>query len=1333
MLPSSSSSGASGTAPAVGWTPNEAWLFAETARRALVASIDGAPPEHTAASDEGAPPFFAEIHARKDDVRLVLTLRGSSAAISLATGADGPRWREGWVLGLSQRGTPIRELVPGGTPWIPARADEPVEVRLLVRKRERVDEGAPEPRIALGDVAFHRYTRQSSVADDAPREGTICFARSTRLEPAPFWEIDLGAITFIETLRIEVAALPESARPVVRLFAFPAPGGAVPGSATRLEAPSLRIERGTTTVVSCEACAVARLVRVEIASDEDVALHVLDASIFGVSPFAETLRGSWRRALTLFADRPMLLAQPSEGEPFEPTHRYREVGAAALALARRLGRRLGVDPRPFVALMTRTRAEWVAADIACVEAGHVVVPIAPSETDERLQGLASRIPFACFVCEPGDVARVAALHRTCPTLKLVVVCGAEAAPPPTAPPTSSGPEVVRFEDLVAQPDDDAGDDADEDAEPARSPVDEGDLYSIGLTSGSSGVPKGAMRSYATFHAMLRTYGVAQPAIYLSFQPLSHLSERMFMPSILLQGGAVGISRGGAHVARELRAFAPTGLGSVPRLFDELYATYQRALRRMEASEPGTPFREIEQRALVDARAAFGGRLQWLSVGSAPVAPEVFAFLARCFAGIWVTEGYGSTEVGTIAVDGNVPDTVDVKLVGDDGAVVAGAGRGEILARTPHLILGYFGDEDATRRSLDASGYFRTGDLGERGADGKIRVVGRLRNATKLPNGEFVSVEEVEAKLATCPLVDRIVVHVEPESGVTAIVAPVEPTTTSRMAAALRAHGVRAGLDAATLPTRVHVLEEAPTVENGLLTASGKVVRAAFVSRLPTREAFDTPPSSRPVLDDLPDDPMAARLSAIASAVVRRRIRADEPLAGAVDSLAAGEILTAIEEELGRPVGLEAWFASRTLLELSARIASVGGGWRAESASMAEAREDLVRPLAARPAVAARSFATARTVLLTGATGFLGAHLLEALLERTKLEVTCLVRASDHDAARRRLEERVASYAAAGGVTRGVTGTAAWRRVHVFAGDLAEPHLGVGADALEARIRSVDLVLHAGATVSWLAPYATLRRPNVAGTHTLLELAATRGCPFHFVSTISTAPADGDESTLLDLDTASRGSAYGLSKWVAESLVRRAGAAGLDVAIYRPAMIAGHAVRGNGNPDDYLHRYMAGCVELGLHLDDDRSLIDMTPVDFVADGIVALLLAGTGRGDVHHLVNVRQSMTYAQLGSAMRAAGCAVEPARYEVFRAALLASNSRLRALAAYFPERGSALAMGPWPCSATEARLATLGVVAPRIDEALVRRYVDAMARSGGIPSAEVTASVTGSAAPSP
>jgi thioester reductase-like protein len=338
------------------------------------------------------------------------------------------------------------------------------------------------------------------------------------------------------------------------------------------------------------------------------------------------------------------------------------------------------------------------------------------------------------------------------------------------------------------------------------------------------------------------------------------------------------------------------------------------------------------------------------------------------------------------------------------------------------------------------------------------------------------------------------------------------------------------------------------------------------------------------------------------------------------------------------------------------------------------------------------------VLLTGATGFLGAHLVESLRAHG-LGVACLVRAPDDAAAAARLARALADrrIPMPGGV-------------RALAGDLAAPDLRATLDG----IHEVDAIVHAGAAVSWLASYPALRGPNVLGTLALIELAAARGLPLHHVSTISTAPPDGDEDSRLALPAALASTPYALSKWIAEEHVRRAAAAGAPVANYRPAMIAAHTERGIGNAGDFPTRYLAGCTELGRYIADEAAVMDLTPVDFVAAAIAALVVAEPRGGGVHHLANTDQSPSYAALGRAMAAAGAPVRPVPYAEFRAALLADRAcRLHPLAAYFPETFS-LGMGPWPCRRTTAALAALGVSRPRIDDAIIARYVAALPGRG-------------------
>jgi thioester reductase-like protein len=160
------------------------------------------------------------------------------------------------------------------------------------------------------------------------------------------------------------------------------------------------------------------------------------------------------------------------------------------------------------------------------------------------------------------------------------------------------------------------------------------------------------------------------------------------------------------------------------------------------------------------------------------------------------------------------------------------------------------------------------------------------------------------------------------------------------------------------------------------------------------------------------------------------------------------------------------------------------------------------------------------------------------------------------------------------------------------------------------------------------------------------------------------------------------------------------------------MITGHSARGIGNADDYVHRYLRACALAGLYLDRPERL-DMTPVDYVSRAIVALLLDVPGSGEVHHLCNVDQSMSYAELGCALMEAGVRCSPADYAAFRAAAVQpKDSPLRPLAAYFPESGFALGTGSWPSGATRARLAALSVCCPVIDSTLVARYLGGLSQ---------------------
>ena len=282
-------------------------------------------------------------------------------------------------------------------------------------------------------------------------------------------------------------------------------------------------------------------------------------------------------------------------------------------------------------------------------------------------------------------------------------------------------------------------------------------------------------------------------------------------------------------------------------------------------------------------------------------------------------------------------------------------------------------------------------------------------------------------------------------------------------------------------------------------------------------------------------------------------------------------------------------------------------------SDADPSSDATLPVEITPAASQGWAGPPRHVLMTGATGFLGAHALAELLQQTEARVTCLARGGD----RARVLDALSS--------RGLEGTE--DRIEVLRGDLEEPRLGLDPLTWARLSEEIDAVLHLAAKVDWVSPYERLRASNAEGTRELLRLACEhRPKAFHFCSSISVLYArDGvDELNegaeplghLAGLDLG-----YAKGKAVAEELVLEAGRRGLPVTIARPSLIAGDSTTGAGNPGDFLSALMKGCIQLGLAPDLDWN-VDAVPVNHVAAALAARTALGSDGRETLHLVSPR---------------------------------------------------------------------------------------------------------------
>lgn len=258
----------------------------------------------------------------------------------------------------------------------------------------------------------------------------------------------------------------------------------------------------------------------------------------------------------------------------------------------------------------------------------------------------------------------------------------------------------------------------------------------------------------------------------------------------------------------------------------------------------------------------------------------------------------------------------------------------------------------------------------------------------------------------------------------------------------------------------------------------------------------------------------------------------------------------------------------------------------------------------------------KAVLLTGATGFLGAHLLQALSCHTTATIYCLVRARDGDEAQQRLRANFARYFAY---------TLAPERVRPIVGDLAQPRLGLSPQTFAALAQETDTIVHNGAQLHHLAPYAQLKASNVGSTVAMLQLATTTKPKWiHYISTLVAAVEHDADGWLLEdfpcADAAAIAGGYAQSKWVSEKLLAEAAQRGIGVTIFRPGFISGRSDNGIWPVEnDHLLRVIKGCLQMGYAPDSNLTL-DLAPVDFISTAIVRIALSEPAAGSVFNLSN-----------------------------------------------------------------------------------------------------------------
>ncbi|XP_077984922.1 uncharacterized protein LOC144439501 [Glandiceps talaboti] len=531
--------------------------------------------------------------------------------------------------------------------------------------------------------------------------------------------------------------------------------------------------------------------------------------------------------------------------------------------------------------------------------------------------------------------------------------------------------------------------------------------------------------------------------------------------------------------------------------------------------------------------------------------------------------------------------------------------------------------------------YRSGDWGYMLSGGQLEICGRCDSMVKI-RGYSIETQAVEAALLDLPIVNAAVVLALGEEGtdkfLVAYIVPTDNTTKKEIRAELKKR-----LPFHMIPAYFVFLSSIP-----ILAASGKLDKKA----LPPHDMDGDEGVEGGVTASTETEKTLVRLWC--NLLNLKTVTIDEnffDLGG--HSLLAARLLSLIRDSLNVELTVRDLFQHSTIEDM-AKLIDVTLQ-HIENGQIFEGEQSVV-DLKAEVAKHDREWFSIDmqlrafwrsiqygnrwkrgSVLLTGATGFLGVHLLKDLLCQTKLYVYCLVREPPDSSCRERLQKTLQQFGILSENGKGTDEqqmmmTAFTNRVATIQGDVSLLNMGMTVEDYTHLTYEVDFVIHSAAYVNLVYPYNALHGINVIGTRNVVLFACTNKIkPLHYISTNGVFPsglteACEDADITEYADKLSDG--YNQSKWVAEQIVLRAKDRGLPVAIYRPGNLSGESKQAYWNSMDSNLLLIRGCVRTQSAPDVDWE-IEMTPVDFVSNVIVQLtqnIMLGIGK--VFHLVNPR---------------------------------------------------------------------------------------------------------------
>ncbi|AFY35840.1 amino acid adenylation domain-containing protein [Calothrix sp. PCC 7507] len=604
--------------------------------------------------------------------------------------------------------------------------------------------------------------------------------------------------------------------------------------------------------------------------------------------------------------------------------------------------------------------------------------------------------------------------------------------------------------------------------------------------------------------------------------------------------------------------------------------------------------------------------------------------------------------------------------------------------------------------------YKTGDLARYLPDGNILIVGRIDHQVKI-RGHRIELGEIEATLSQHPQVQECVVVAREDSpGDLRLVAYVVLKSPEKNLRPAQLKGwLQEKLSDYMVPAIVVFMDKLP------LTPNCKVDRRALpVPTLDLMEEFVSPRTE-----------LEKQLSQIWTTILGVEVGVYQNFfESGGNSLTSALLIHRINETLKIELSLECLFKAPTIAEL-AEIIPASGSTAKFANHLEQMQADAVLEATIHPLTITQT--EPQRIFLTGATGFIGAFLLQELLHlNPQVTVYCLVRANSLEAASERLRKSLESYE----IWQDSFGS----RIVPVLGDLSQPLLGLSEAQFRELADRIELIYHSGAYVNLVYPYTALRETNVLGTGEVLRLAVhTKTIPIHHISTLDVFQSSAYEQKKIILETedilsgAGYFDGYSQSKWVAEKLVMAARDRGLPVCIYRLGMITGHSQTGVFQPSNLISRMIKGFIQMGYAPEWELNM-NLTPVDYVAQAIAYLSRQPKSDGKTFHLLSP-YVLSINQLAADLNSLGYPITSISFDQWQTKLLnmPPENALTPIASMFTKKVSnqqetfiettALTSSQvFDSRNTQLGLASSDIICPPINSSVLKAYLSYFMRCG-------------------